>query len=436
MKIIWQTIATLTNELGVFLNRMISCNQKANILNAHFTINKNVFVVCGIFIISPLLALPVIVVEVLNKRKYANYFLCVFLGICSILWAPTGDLYRHNLLYYNYVYTSKFEFLPTQIDWVVYYINWIFAKAGINFEYIRCIFIIISYLIAFWFIKCISQESRFYKTNYRYLVGIILLSVKFVSITFGLRYGFACQLLALSYYMIFYRHNKWGWIFAVIAAFTHYSISVLVIVFLVGKIYPSKSKLFAFIGLPLLICSNTNVLEIIIKALPLPDLMKAIAISYASGYWSGEFIQNKSLFYRIAQILWNIETYYLAWVFLTRKSNDKLNQVVALLIFVLCLLSSSLEFYYRILSALTFPLLFWALRYISIISSKPLLKRVFLLTLISFLSELYSMRFVINISEFDMLLTSNFYELLNHTYGMEWINSHINSDGSIANPNY
>ena len=65
---------------------------------------KNIaFCICLIFILHPLLCLPLIIIEVYNKRHYALILLGCFMGLCAMLWPPTGDLYRHTMDYFDYI---------------------------------------------------------------------------------------------------------------------------------------------------------------------------------------------------------------------------------------------------------------------------------------------------------------------------------------------
>ena len=47
-----------------------------------------------VFIIYPLGAFPLILIEVYNKKYYAFNYLAVFMGLLAFLWIPSGDLSR------------------------------------------------------------------------------------------------------------------------------------------------------------------------------------------------------------------------------------------------------------------------------------------------------------------------------------------------------
>ena len=48
----------------------------------------------SVFIIYPLGAIPLILIEIYNKKYYAFNYLAVFMGLLAFLWTPSGDLSR------------------------------------------------------------------------------------------------------------------------------------------------------------------------------------------------------------------------------------------------------------------------------------------------------------------------------------------------------
>ena len=63
-------------------------------------LNFRIFII--LFFMSPLLSFPLIMYYIYLQRKYAYTFLALFLGFVALLYAPTHDLFRHNLLYYDF----------------------------------------------------------------------------------------------------------------------------------------------------------------------------------------------------------------------------------------------------------------------------------------------------------------------------------------------
>ena len=67
-------------------------------------ISKVHFILLAVFVIYPLAALPIILIEIYNRNYYALNYLAIFMGLLAYLWIPSGDLYTYQL---------DFEFLKT-----------------------------------------------------------------------------------------------------------------------------------------------------------------------------------------------------------------------------------------------------------------------------------------------------------------------------------
>ena len=88
--------------------------------------------------------------------------------------APTSDLASHNYLYYEYQNLSWNTFVNYRIvgsDYVMQYIEWIFANCGIPFEFIR----LLQTLIAFFLLNSMLYGFHQYIDREKRIIGIILL---------------------------------------------------------------------------------------------------------------------------------------------------------------------------------------------------------------------------------------------------------------------
>ena len=90
-----------------------------------------------LFILCPIMSLPFIFYYI-SKRKYeAMTLLSLFMALCSMLWPPTGDLYRrHNMMYFEFqkMTTDQFvAFISMQFDFVLYLISFFVCEARIAF---------------------------------------------------------------------------------------------------------------------------------------------------------------------------------------------------------------------------------------------------------------------------------------------------------------
>lgn len=388
------------------------------------------FWICLIFVIYPLLSLPLIIIEVYNKKRYALVLLACFMGLCAILWPPTGDLYRHTIDYFDYIGKDEFELQLGQLDYTLYYLSYIFANWGINFELIRFFFVFFSYIIVFFILEDMRKTTNFIAKHYRISICIFFFSVPFCSIAFGLRYGFACSLMYLGIYYLLIKNRNVGWIYVILAIMTHYSLTVVFFLVLLVKLGVNiTSKRIVWYSFLSFILFSSLLLEKIILLLPIPELVRTAILAYASGYWSGEHFEDHSIGYRLASILSYITVYPLIYYFLQTKVSGKLNSFLILSICLWSICSVSSELFVRTSLFLIFPLILYLL---SVSDIKWYVKKVQIISyflIITFCSQLYSYRKVLEISDMYKISYSNSISLLFHTYDENWLHKNVSYDG-------
>ena len=59
--------------------------------------------VATLFLLSPLLALPYILLGIYRQERSAYFFFALFLGFLAWLQVPLSDLFRHSLNIYHYL---------------------------------------------------------------------------------------------------------------------------------------------------------------------------------------------------------------------------------------------------------------------------------------------------------------------------------------------
>lgn len=60
--------------------------------------------VATLFLLSPLLALPYILLGIYRQERSAYFFFALFLGFLAWLQVPLSDLFRHSLNIYHYFF--------------------------------------------------------------------------------------------------------------------------------------------------------------------------------------------------------------------------------------------------------------------------------------------------------------------------------------------
>lgn len=133
----------------------------------------NKILVISVFIIYPLGSVPLILVDIYNKRKYAFILLAIFMGLWAMLYYPFGDQYRYFNNFERYFYLDFNEAFLFNIasEFSLYTINLIdyflfeYSKAGLHFEGFRFLLVFIAYLLTFHVHWNIDSEYFLSKRN-------------------------------------------------------------------------------------------------------------------------------------------------------------------------------------------------------------------------------------------------------------------------------
>lgn len=385
-----------------------------------------------LFLIWPMLALPCVIVEVLNRRKYSFVLLTIFMGYIAYLWPPTGDLYRHTLSYFEFKYSSSYKLSEYQEDYVMHILSFIFAKNGIPFEFVRFIFIVVSYTLMFRVLEDLGRKYSFVKENYRSFLGIFFFVVNFTIIVFGLRFGFGSVLMSYGVYLLWNSRYQ-GWCWCIIAFLVHYSLISVFILLILSRLIKLKNKKIAIISLLFFIFPMTALLDKVIMILPIPDIVKVVLTVYSSGYWGQEAMADRSLLYRLSLLISQIPVYYTVYCFLRDgKFRTICDSFLIIMVVFWSISSSSYEFFGRVTTFIIYPMVFYMAYRACRLRVIRRIHVTLILLVFSFLSSFYGMRREVSISDMSLLLYGNTYQIISHTYDLNWLRANVNSDGSAA----
>lgn len=389
-----------------------------------------------LFIICPIFALPFAINMVFNKKKWAVFILSLFMGLCAILWPPTGDLYRHSISYFEYrqmtlpCFVNELKMHP---DFIFHILSFVFAKIGLNFEILRFLFVFICYNIIFYIFY---DSVKCKKIGYHNLIfTCFYFSVMFFSIVQGLRFATAVYIFIYGSYIYLINTNNKGLIYLILSFLIHFSIfplSVLVILIKVGLNINRTSMFILFFVI--LFLANDVVLKFILNLLPISDIFRLRLESYLFGYWNVEFLEDHSFKYLLSRYLSHLAMYPLLLYVLITDHDSKyatLNRLLFLLICVSFLISKTL--YFR-LSILVVPV---ALIYFCRNCNFGV-KSIYLLLLclfIGFSSQIYTFRREFSLSREYKLIFPVPYVLIN-SFEYQWIIDNVYSDGEGKNLKY
>lgn len=403
-------------------------------------IEHNKLLLLAVFFIFPIFSLPLIFIEIYNRKYYALFFLSLLIAAYSFLFAPFGDLARYQFEYDECRHLSfvdlfevfKFDFLNTIF-------NYIFSHLGIKFEWIRFFYTFISCQIFFSiYVDAIHKTTNF---NKRYSFGIFitfLLLIPFQYFTSGLRFPFALSLIIGAIYFVLVRRQKKYYWLALASILVHFSMLPIFIILLLVDLNYLKEINPVFLGAIsiIMVLFSIVVFDILLNVLPISLEMKEHLSFYITGYWASEYLKDRSFLYKVFAFLNNFLAYPIAFYFLFYLKKY-LNKYIPLYIF--------LE-YFLIFLALVFSYQSVFGRYVHLFKILPFVlfllcyvynkkfRRVFFgllfLVLMIFPTVIYYNRRTYVFSMHERFLYCSFPFLFTSHFDRDWQNKYLNYDGS------
>ncbi|MBQ4279792.1 MAG: EpsG family protein [Rikenellaceae bacterium] len=414
----------------------------ATLKAGHHPISKTKVLVVALFIIYPLGALPFILIEIYNQKKYAFTLLALFMGLCSILMAPSGDLYRHTMNYIAFKGMDFPELIGTYIkfDFTLYTVSFLLAKLSLHFELARGLFAFVGFQCIFWAFRDVVKHNPTLQASRKWcFIGFLVAFcvTDFFILTLGMRHGLATYLMVLGIYKLFRCRQANGWCFVILSGLTHFALVPFAALAVVMRVFPFRlNKWFVIAISGFIIIFSTTILESVINALALPEMVKQHALYYVSGYWGNEFLEDRSQLYRIYRVLYQLVIYPLIVVFFINYKAKTYTPFKGFLMAgsLLLFLTFPLSEVFARVAALMLPLYVFDLL-LGFTLTKPAIRWMRIIvffTCISICSQVYSFRrHLIHLSRIHALAYSPAPCILWQTFDERWIHKHINPDGSF-----
>lgn len=197
-----------------------------------------------LFILCPLLSLPWVIKKSYNGEKYSQFLLSFFMGlICILAWPPQGDLFRHYMVYYQ-LKGKTLEYLfdyYSNGDYLLRLSQFFAGKLNLGFEIVRLITVALSYYMLLTLYSDLKNQSG-YNTHRIVLFVVILLSVPFIYILRGIRYGFSMMIISyfiLKRFILCHKQKK-DFLFLPLALITHFGSLWIIIICLISPIIPNR----------------------------------------------------------------------------------------------------------------------------------------------------------------------------------------------------
>ena len=389
-----------------------------------------------VFIIYPLGAIPLILIEIYNKKHYAYSYLAVFMGLLAFLWIPSGDLSR---IQEDFDIIKSIEFLDMfniiSLDYVYNIILFVFGRLNLDFAHVRFIICIISYLLFFKIIKKIISNNSYISSSklnsFLFFLTFFFL-LRFSGFLTGVRFTFAFSIFLYGFFNVFYDTNKKGWYFMFLGALVHFSFWVIIFIILLQKLFKFKfNNLSIFLLIFLGFIFSVYIVSIIISILPIEESLKFHLENYTTGFFALEEYKIKSFLFKVSRFL-SYFVIYPALIFVLINKKQRSNFSVFILMITLLALSfnmNSIYSRYAFVSVFLFIIPF----FVNYNKANRFFFRVFFIcSVITYLASIQTVKRELAVGMQYKILYSPLPLIMTSEYDKTWLNKNIEENGSIT----
>lgn len=292
-----------------------------------------------LFLIIPFWTIPLSLFQLFKtRRRFYAVLISVFFALTASLLAPTGDLYRIYITYFDFQEIS-FDalriFLSTKPDFLFYLILYAFAQIGLSVRII--IFVLIYSFFQLSFDLLLKQKRQIS------MMVVMLFVLQFDFLLQGLFVRFPLSMLLVIYaFLKSIEGKKHAWILLVFASMIHFAALITIPLYFLSRVSFKKLNLLLLVSLfimpfgsILLIFMTGQFLEY------LPETVLTTKINdYFLGYWALEYFEErtwKALFQFYVERVFYVLV--LIYFLLTKDQNAYRRHVIPFLILVNILFS-------------------------------------------------------------------------------------------------
>ena len=397
-----------------------------NILKSRYYISD---IVTGVlFFFLPFWSIPLIIFQLIKTRRvFYTMLISTFFGLTASLLAPTGDLYRLYITYFDfqeYDFDAFSTFLSVKPDFLFYALLYVFAKLGLSIR-----------LIIFFMTFSFFQLSFGLLLKHRQKINVLILLLFVMQFDFllqGLFLRFPLAMLFVIYAFIRkLEQKKYSFLILLLAASIHFAALIAIPLYFLSKVSNKKLNIVLLISLFIMPIGSAVFIFLATHFIEyFPDIPLKLKIeSYFLGYWALEYFDDRTWkallqFYTERALYITILLYFL----LTKSKNIYRPYVISFLILINILFSfPNLFSRYAVLA------IFFGLFTIVMEQKKGSVSQLIKMSLIILIPVIFSIRIVaqqknIRAGYIPQILYSNAGTLSLKTYDMKWIDKHIDKD--------
>lgn len=381
-----------------------------------------------LFLVLPFWTVPLAIFQLFKtKRSLYAILISAFFGLTASLLAPTGDLYRLYVTYFNFQdsnFQGFLDYIEIKPDFLFYLLLYAFAKIGLSIRLIIFGLVFTYFHLSF---KLLLKQKMAIS------VGVIILFVmQFDFLLQGLFLRFPLAMLIVIYaFLRNLEERRWVILWLIIASMIHFSALVTIPLYFLSRIKVKRlnilflASLFIMpLGSYIFVFLTTHFLEYF------PDIPLKLKIeSYFLGYWALEYFEERT--WKALLQFYTERIFYLLillYFLLTKNTNRYRLQVIPFMILINVLFS-----FPNLFSRYSVLAIFFGLFTIIIEQRKTAISRFIKYGLIIIIPIVFGIRIIaqqknIRIGYIPDVIYSNVISLSLKKYDKQWIEKNIDKD--------
>jgi hypothetical protein len=384
------------------------------------------------FLIIPFWSMILILFQLFKTRRgFYTVLISSLFGITASLLAPTGDLYRLYITYFdfqNYDFNAFLGFIKYKPDFLFYALLYVFAKMGLSIRIL--IFLLVYGYFQLSFNLLLKQSGRI-----KVLV-MLLFVMQFDFLLQGLFLRFPMAMLLVIYaYLNGLERRKNVLILLILASMIHFAALITIPIFYITRLSFRKIQIALFCSILLMPFGSvifSFLAELLLNWFPNMPLAEKLDI-YFLGYWALEYFDERT-WKALVQFYFERAFYFLILLyFLVTKQQGEQRKISLGFLILVNLLFSFPNLFGRYLVLASFFGLFCIITE----QKKTALSKLIRFSLAGVIVIVFSIRILaqqknIRVGYIPKVTYSNFITLMRQNYDQSWIEKHI--DAKTASP--
>lgn len=185
-----------------------------------------------IFLLSPILSLPLVMLQLKRKDNLAGILVSFFVGLIAFLYIPSisndkARYFERYELFKGMSFDNFLEFLTNlkKPDFIFDFILFLGSKSHIRIEFIFLLLTFVCVYVLFKIVNTIIKNSEPQSYNYLFVSFIILISFSLPGLLSGLRFTLGASIFIYGMFLLFFlQKNARGILVILLATQIHFSL--------------------------------------------------------------------------------------------------------------------------------------------------------------------------------------------------------------------